>query len=168
MISSWTESSAPPDADPARLSRARSWLIAACADVTRLPTSATCWVTSSACWLKEISLAPAARSWVSTGKYCAAGILSCRLICGTARRPGGTVSCSLETSPATPVTRFASAVAAAVTFFTRSVRYAVRMMLWVARASRAAEPPDPAAEKAFPGAAAAARCAAADGRPGAR
>ena len=34
---------------PARLSSARSWLMAAWSEATRLAVSATCWVTSCAC-----------------------------------------------------------------------------------------------------------------------
>ncbi len=48
--------------EPAWRSRVRSWLIAACADVTRLVTSATVWVTSRAC----CDIASRVPSWVDS------------------------------------------------------------------------------------------------------
>ena len=51
LIWSWTTSRALTL--PASLSSARSWLMAASSDVTWLPTSATCWVTSCACCRRE-------------------------------------------------------------------------------------------------------------------
>jgi hypothetical protein len=95
LISSCTESSALTD--PALLSSARSCLIAATAEVTRLFTSATCWVTSCACWPKEIRLPSWAVSLVSVVVYAGTGILSSRLTSGTWCLPGGMVSCWLET-----------------------------------------------------------------------
>ena len=77
LIWSWTLSR--PLTEPARLSRARSWVIAACADVTRLFTSATSPVTSCACWDSAAWLPSVLDSWRSVAPYAATGILSCRL-----------------------------------------------------------------------------------------
>src|SRR5260370_42473461 len=78
--------------------------MAACAEVTRLLTSATCWVTSWACWLSEVWRVPGmADSLVSVAGDCAAGIFRVRLTAGRAG-PGVLADAwSLETEPPTAV-----------------------------------------------------------------
>ena len=77
LICSWTVSRSLTE--PARLSSACSWVMAACAEVTRLPTSATCWVTSWACWVSEVWVPSTADSVASVVSYAATGTFSRRL-----------------------------------------------------------------------------------------
>ena len=71
--------------------------MASCAEVTRLVTSATCSVTSCACWASEVWVPSTADSVCSVAGYTAAGIFSCRRTVDLARSAGSIEDCSLET-----------------------------------------------------------------------
>ncbi len=85
---------------PACLSKVRSCAIAASSEVTRLPTSATCWVTSWACCASESWVpSPPPDSAASVVAYWATGILNVTVAVAWLGCPEPEAAFSVDTYP---------------------------------------------------------------------